>query len=125
MAVVNGTSYHASTPQAVIDVLERARLHHTRIRIHYGDTETGRDWMDVYDVEGTLGRSMGPTKVPLLLTSARSMGGAALLDHCIIRIRYANRKQGGDLYRHPLYHVDQSVIAEWPDKDRAIARHFR
>ena len=103
--IVDGTHYHQETPTAIVDVLERVRNSGQRIRLHYGDTETGRDWGDVHDVTGRIGRSMGPVKVPILLYNARSMGGGAILDHCIVRIRPAgnDRGAGADLYRHPNY----------------------
>lgn len=102
------TSYHPLTPEAVKRLLEYSRLGKLRIRVHYGDTETGLDWGDTYDVTGIVGRSMGPVKVPILLHNRRSRGGGAMLDHCIVRIRHANKrdsKDGGDLYRHPKYHI--------------------
>lgn len=101
--IVNGTHYHRETPQEVIEVLEMSRQMNTRIRVHYGDVKTGRDWGDLYDVTGTIGRSMGLTKVPLMISNITSNGGPAMLDHCIVRIRHANRRHGGDLYRHPNY----------------------
>jgi hypothetical protein len=100
---MNGTTYDERTPRAVIDVLERARAEHLRVRIHYGDQGSGQDWGDVYDVAGYIGRSTGPVKIPLLIANSRSTGGGAILDHCIVRIRFANRKDGGDLYRHISY----------------------
>lgn len=47
--VANGTFYNANTNDKVIRVLENSRMNNKRIRIFYGDTETGRDWMEVYD----------------------------------------------------------------------------
>ena len=90
-----------STSAEALAYAERERL---RVRLHYGDTDTGRDWMDRYDVTGRIGRSMGPVKVPLVIANCRSMGGPAILENCIVRIRHANKKNGGDLYRHPKYH---------------------
>ena len=98
------TYFHPETPQEIREILETARRKGTRIRVHYGDTVTGRDWEERYDVAGRVGRSMGPCKVPILLHNRRSMGGGAMLDHCIVRIRFANAREGGDLYRHPKYH---------------------
>jgi len=100
--VINGTYYHRDAPATVIDVLERARKTGSRIRLHYGDTETGRDWLDEFDVEGRIGRSMGPIKVPLLLARRTSSGGPALLEHCIVKIR-PTEKGGRVFYRHPKY----------------------
>lgn len=107
LMIENGTSHHSDTPAEVVRVLEEVRRSCARIRVHYGDTTTGRDWMDVYDVTGCVSRSTGPIKVPILLHNRRSLGGTPMLDHCIVRIRYANRREGGDLYRHPKYHEDK------------------
>ncbi len=106
MQVINGTHYHEKTSQDVIDVLEEARAKQWRIRVHYGNTLVGEDWNEEYDVTGRIGRSMGPVKVPLLIHNARSMGGPAMLDHCIVRIRFSNWQRDGrdNLYCHPKYH---------------------
>lgn len=50
--VVNGTSYHAETPAAVIEVLERARQNRTRLHVSYGDAATGKDWLEEWDIAG-------------------------------------------------------------------------
>jgi len=104
----NGTFYSANTHPEVRRILERVRQDGTRIRLHYGDTKTGKDWQDRYDVAGTVGRSMGPVKIPILLHNCNSIGGGGILDDCIVRIRYANRKQGGDMYRHSQYHNEEA-----------------
>ena len=85
--IVNGTSYHVETPAAVVQVLERARQNRTRIHVSFGDVATGLDWLEEWDINGYVGRSMGPVKVPLLVANRRSTGGGAILDHCIVRIR--------------------------------------
>lgn len=118
----NGTTYADDTPQAVIDVLERARQNGTRVRVHYGDTGNGADWGDTCDVAGTIGRSTGSKKIPLLIPNARSTGGAGVLTRHIVRIRYANRAQGGDLYRHPGYHVPDEVLEYL--RPNTARRHF-
>lgn len=107
--VVNGTFYHRDTPAAVINALEHARKAGTRIRLRYGDTESGRDWLDEFDVEGQIGRSMGPVKVPILLARSTSSGGPALLENCIVKIRQTG-KDGRTLFRHPKYHTPALVV---------------
>jgi hypothetical protein len=97
--VFNGTSYHEETPQKLVEVLEGLRESRKRITVDYGDTETGESWGEVYDITGTIGRSTGGIKIPLLVHNARSMGGGALLDNCILSIRHANKKDGGYIYR--------------------------
>ncbi len=105
--IVNGTSYHTDTPDDVVRVLEDARKSRTRLHISLGETnnsrgKVGRDWLEEFDTHGYIGRSIGPVKVPLLLANRRSIGGGAILDHCIVRIR---ESAGGQvLYQHPDYH---------------------
>jgi len=103
MIIRNGTSYHDDTDLDAIRVLETARAARTRVRVHYGDTDTGRDWMDRYDVKGTIGRSTGRVKIPLLIANVRSRGGPGILDHCIVKIT-TTRKPKQVLFVHPSYH---------------------
>lgn len=107
--VVHGTFYHIETPRRVIDILESARQSQQRLRLHYGDQETGWDWLEEHGVEGYVGRSTGPIKVPLMIHNRRSLGGPALLDHCIIKIR-STGKHGGVLYQHRDYHTGTFTI---------------
>lgn len=97
----NGTCYHRETRQDAINVLERARYRGDRIRIFYGDTTTGRCWDEENDVVGRVGRSTGGIKIPLLINNARSSGGPAILDHCIVKIIDRNKKT---LYQHEKFH---------------------
>jgi hypothetical protein len=108
MAVCNGTTYHDETPLEVVNEIETARIVRnwrvgsSRLRIFYGDTETGRDWGEEWNIMGYIGRSYGPSKIPLLINNSRSAGGGGLLDHCIVRIIDVHTKR--ELYRHPKYH---------------------
>lgn len=97
--VTNDTSYNSATKQSVIDILEYHRQLGTRLKFHYGDTETGLAWGDIE--VGRIGRSAGDVKVPLIISNSRCLGGGALLDHCVIKIEYANKKDGGVIYQHP------------------------
>ena len=108
--VVNGTSYHRETSNEVITALERARATGSRIRIFYGDVKTGRSWNEENDVVGTLGRSTGTIKVPLLIASSRSSGGGALLDHAIVAILTGV----GYLYQHPNFSLGKWEMGEAP-----------
>jgi len=97
--VVNGTYYHIDTPDRVITALEGARHNRWRIRLDYGDVKTGRSWGEVCDITGYVGRSTGKIKIPILVYNSRSFGGAAILDDCILSVRFSNKKEGGFLYR--------------------------
>ena len=109
--IVNGTSYDIRTPDEVIRVLENARLNRTRLHISLGHTDgsnAGLDWLEEFESHGYIGRSMGPIKVPLLVANRRSLGGGALLDHCIVRIRHS--AGGRVLWQHPAYHFGSMEI---------------
>jgi len=97
--VINGTSYHQETPDQVCSILQRAMDNGERIRVFYGDVETGSVWLEERDIIGYVGRSAGIISVPLLIKTTRSLGGGALLDNCIVRIT----KGLTDVYRHPNY----------------------
>jgi len=111
-----GTAFDPRTPKEVREILDRAinarqRGEEIRLRLWYGDTETGRDWGDVYDVYGYVGRSCGTYKIPLLIKRRDSSGGSAILDHCIIRITVDKQ----DVYHHPKFHNEGYRIEEASD----------
>lgn len=83
--VVNGTYYNAETPDKTIEFLEKVRKSGERIVLDYGNIETMESWGDVYDITGTISRSAGQVKIPLLIHNSRSLGGGAILTHCIIK----------------------------------------
>lgn len=100
----SGMYYHDETTDEMIHILENIKNNHTRVRFHWGNTTTGEDWGDTYDVTGTIGRSTGAVKVPLLIHNARSMSGGAILTHCIVKITQS-RNKNYVIYQHPLYHT--------------------
>lgn len=79
------TWFRDSVPRPVRTLLERYRKSGEPLRLFFGDPKTGRDWLEENDVIGTIGRSMGPMKVPLLITDG-GYGGGAILCSNIIRI---------------------------------------
>lgn len=90
-----------------------------RVRIWYGDRDTGTAWNEEYEVTGTIGRSRGNISIPLLIKNTRSTGGCALLDDCIVRIDDIAQKR--TLYEADNFHVEDMEIeiepgAEYPYK---------
>jgi len=98
---VNGTFYQKGTPQGVIDALEKARNNKTRVKIYSGDTQTGRDYYEQFDTTGTIGRSTGSIKIPLLIPTSRSSGGGAIMTKNILKIK--DTKTGVVLYQASNY----------------------
>lgn len=101
--------FHSGTVDSVIDVLKQAKYRGFRIRLFYGDTRSGESWMEEHDIMGTVGCSMGPLKVPLLIQRSYSMGGGAIMDDCIVRIQSMS---GKDLYRHPTFYVPSMRVVK-------------
>lgn len=108
--VYGGTWFHAGTDDEVAVRLEIARVNNTRVRVYYGDKDTGRSWLDEWHMMGTIGRSCGQIKIPLMIASARSMGGPGLLEHCIVAIQDVKTKRWE--YRHPKFFVPPMAVRE-------------
>ena len=105
--VVNGTFYELNTDNKVIEVLENARKSESRIRIFYGDTITGEDWLEDYDTIGIVGRTCGNIKSPILLKRKNSTGGGRILTENIVKITIDKRIY----YIHDKYHIDFNKLA--------------
>jgi len=102
-----GTWFNPKTPKKVQRILDEYRRSGEMLRVFYGDAETGRDWMEEYDMIGTIGRSTGVMQIPLLVSKGEG-GGPGLLDDCIIRI--IDVESGKELYRHAKYHQPEMEI---------------
>jgi len=108
--------YHPDTPREVRDIIEKYLHTDVRLRLFYGDPETGRDWNEIFGVIGTIGRSTAwqeENKIPLLISRKNALGGPGILTHCIVRITI----NGRDVYRHPRYTPGEFYITPCPDKD--------
>lgn len=89
--------FNEATPEAVKQALLDAQSSEERIRVFYGGIVTGKSWHEENDVIGYVGNSNGTLKVPILLYNSQSVGGGAILDHCIVAIK----SKAHWLYRHP------------------------
>ncbi len=102
----NGTDYDAGIPPKIVSILEAARIAHQngrgyRLRVHYGDTATGKPWGDHHSERpcGYIGRTCGPRlKVPILLPLRTSIGGDVISLHSIVKIEHANQQNGDVLF---------------------------
>lgn len=89
------------TTSRVATLLNNLSMSQQRIRLVYGDTNTGKDWLEECDVIGTIGRSTGTKQIPLLIRNSRSTGGGSILDHYILKIVDVKSKRV--LYQHEKY----------------------
>jgi hypothetical protein len=106
------TIYDPNTPGELVTILERVRLSRTRIRLFYGDAQTGRDWNEENDVEGYLARTSGPIHCPILLKTNSSTGGGIILSASIVKLAATATKR--TLWQHPAYHTLSFTISETP-----------
>lgn len=108
----NGIYYDEGTPNEVQVILNNHLWKSTRLRLHLGDTETGRVWLEEHDIMGTVGRSMGEKPCALLINNSRSIGGGAILTGCILRIQEVST--GHDLYKANNYKTPVLAIGASP-----------
>jgi hypothetical protein len=101
-------NYDVGTPSFMIELLEKLRRERTRVRLHWGDMETGEDWMEDHDIEGRVSATTGVKAIPILVHNNRSLGGTPILTHSIVKIEATRGKEV--LYQHPLYHTKQYEV---------------
>lgn len=108
--VKNGTSYSSNSSDKCTAAIEHARLNSKRVRVWYGDNVTGVSWSEEYDIVGTIGRSTGIHKIPLLINNSRSIGGGAILDNCIVHMIDTKTKKV--LYSHKLFKMPIAIVQD-------------
>lgn len=99
--------FHKGTLPEVAQIIHAAycqrNLPEGRLRVWLGDTKTGRAWQEEFDVMGTVGRSTGAWKVPLLIVCQGASGGDAVMTQHVVRIDRIS--DGRTLYKHPAFHT--------------------
>jgi len=110
-------AYHLETKPEVIAVMERARKNRQRIKLYYGDVETGRDWHEEHDTIGYIGLSRGrDARYPILVYNEASHGGGSILDHCIVKIKEAKGNYvlyQAKNYQKPIIDIVPSDLPEY------------
>jgi hypothetical protein len=109
------TYFQPGTDPKVAKALERCRRTCRKVRLMLGNLETGVPWLEEYDVVGTIGRSSGPLREPLLVEENDSFG-LPVLAHCALAL--IDWQTGKFLYRHPAYRVPNLTIQRQDDPKR-------
>ncbi len=83
-----------------------------RFRLHYGDPETGK--ASGASVVGYIRRRLAGYKKPVavVLHHLGNPRGHEILANRIVKIEYANKKEGGVHWQHELYHEDPAEFNE-------------
>lgn len=100
--------------EKVMFALSNALQTRKRVRIWYGDVNTGCAWNEEYDVVGRIGRSCGEYKEPLMVAKSNSWGGPAILTDSIIRIDDVESKRV--VYMQHNFHVEPMTKVQTTDK---------
>lgn len=120
MAEERVTSFDFGTPpkvQRILLELWRTRdglRRPRRVRLFYGDPETGKDWNEENETTGYIGRSTGEKPILLLVHNARSLGGGAVRSANVVKI--VDIGTGETLYQHPNYHTALFEAVEGSDE---------
>ena len=99
---------------SLMDILNSVRHSKHRIRIWYGDKDTGRSWNEEYSVTGTVGRTCGIFKEPILLSNCRSCFGGAILVGSLIRVDDITSHR--TLWKVSNFHVEKMSIEHRSEK---------
>jgi hypothetical protein len=103
--------FDARTNIKVIETLRQAYHSGERLRLFLGENATGKAWHEEHDVTGTVGRSTGPCKVPLLIAKKSSHGGGAILTQHVVAIL----SKRGWLYKHLSFSVGSYCLIQGND----------
>lgn len=109
----NNLSFVKNTDPRIMKVLSDLVHKNDRIRIWYGDPETGKSWVEENDIIGCVGKSTGITPITLLIKNKRSLGGGGILTAHIVKL--VNISKNIILYVHPLFNeptitVDNNTV---------------
>jgi hypothetical protein len=87
-------AYRIETTKKIVDALEYCRKNRLRVKINYGDIETGRSWNEENDIIGYVSMSKGyKARFPILVYNARAYGGGSLMDDKILKITESKGKR--------------------------------
>lgn len=109
------------------DIYHKRSLTSKRIRVWYGNVETGRAWNDMFNVCGYVGRNMDRYPRPTVMQFKSSIEGEVLATNKIVRIDIV--ESGETVYSHEKFHIAPfstlSNITEsaiWQRLQRSVAR---
>ena len=108
-ARLNETWHHPDALPEVSKIIDRCIKNGTRVRLFYGDTNTGREWGEENDVLGTIGRTTGPLKSPIMIPKGEC-SGTTILEHCLLKIMDADTRRV--LWVHTQYQAPTFAITE-------------
>jgi hypothetical protein len=101
------TWFDARVPFQAARAIEQARRSGHRVRIFYGDRNTGADWAEEFGTIGRIGRSMGPMHAPILIED-QDVGGGSILSQDVLKL--VDLDAGRTLYKSANYQIPRYAI---------------
>lgn len=112
---VGGLWFHPATPEPLRNALASARACGRRVRLYYGDPDTGQCSLATTNNVGWIGRMYGSALAyPMLMSSADAKAGLRILDSGVVRVQDLD-SAGMVVYEHPRYHLPDMSVNEMPD----------
>lgn len=103
---MNTMNFEKETKEEVKRILENAYTLKQRIRLFYGTVD--KYWLEEYDTMGTVSRSMGEKKIPLLINNVRSFGGRPIMTDRIVMITIDKKI----VYKNPDFNIGTFEITD-------------
>ena len=91
--VCEGLFFKSCTSDQLVNIITYLYLTKDKVRLYYGNNETGEVSLDEYDLYGTIGKSTGIIKVPLLIPKINSISGSAISTSLIVGIARTKDKK--------------------------------
>lgn len=110
-----GLWFHPATPEPLRNALSSARSCGRKVRLYYGDPDTGQCSLATTNNVGWIGRMSGAVLAyPMLLSSLDAKAGLRILDSGVVRVQDLD-SAGMVIYEHPHYHLPEMSVSEMPD----------
>jgi hypothetical protein len=107
-------AYRIETNKKVVDALEYCRKKRLRVKLNYGDIETGKSWNEEHDTIGYVSMSKGyEARFPILVYNARAYGGGSLMDNNVLKITESKGKRvlyEAAKFQPSTFEVKESVV---------------
>ncbi len=115
-ARLNETWHDPDASPEVCKVIDRCIKNSTYVRLFYGDTESGRDWGEENNVIGTVSRTTGPLKTPILMPKGENFGDI-IPEQCIVKIVDADTRRtlwAHERYKAPVFSIREDGTPKFP-----------
>lgn len=113
--------FEEGTDEQVANVVNRMYQTKKRYKVYFGCVDTGKVYAEEYDTIGTVGKSTGQIKIPLMITRKGNMGGGALLPSLIVAVREMDTNYF--IYKHSKFVEPTVEIKENTSPDPSLKEY--